>query len=129
MSTELHTVDVAAAAITTAAEFDERVRRPWLESGVLLLRQRRRAELSPAQLVAFSRFFGELDIHSAEQFLLPLQREVLQITNRKNADGSPLGFAEAGRYWVRASPSSVHTLITAPLSSTLSCCGCRSIQI
>ena len=113
--TELHTVDVDAGSIHTAADFDQRVRRPWLEHGVLLLRKeqliedisndagaesRRRCHrrlLSPAQMVEFSRYLGELDIHSAERFLVPEHPEILQITNRKKSDGSPLGFAEAGR--------------------------------
>jgi alpha-ketoglutarate-dependent taurine dioxygenase len=101
MATELCTVAVDAAAVGTAAEFDEQVRRPWLESGVLLLRTRAQPSLTPAQLVGFSRYLGELDIHVAEQFLLPEQREILQVTNRTKPDGSALGFAEAGRYWVR----------------------------
>lgn len=42
---------------------------------------------------------GELDIHVAEQYLLVGQREILQITNRKRADGTAIGFEEAGRYW------------------------------
>lgn len=110
-NTELRTVDVDASSIRTATEFDESVRQPWLESGVLLLRKAERDNgeagdaaraLSPAKLVELSRFLGELDIHSAEHFLLPGQHEILQITNRKKIDGSHVGFAEAGRYWVRA---------------------------
>jgi hypothetical protein len=81
----LHGVDVRT--IRTAAEFDARVRQPWLQhggsrgsgpAGVLLLRGQS-AQLTPADLVAFSRFLGELDIHVAEQFLLPEQREILQV--------------------------------------------------
>ena len=102
MATELRTVAVDAAAVGTAAEFDEQVKRPWLESGVLLLRTRAQPQpMTPAQLVGFSRYLGELDIHVAEQFLLPEQREIMQVTNRTKPDGSALGFAEAGRYWVR----------------------------
>jgi alpha-ketoglutarate-dependent taurine dioxygenase len=106
MATELRIVEVDAAAVSTVGIFDECIRAPWLEAGVLLLRCERTAAAvtgcgltTPAQLVQFSRFLGELDIHVAEQFLLPTQREILQITNRRNVDGSAMGFEEAGRYW------------------------------
>jgi alpha-ketoglutarate-dependent taurine dioxygenase len=97
---ELRTADVDAATVTSKADFDQSVRTPWLEAGVLCLRSKTNgAGVTPLEHVRFSRWLGELDIHVAEQFLLPTQREILQITNMKRDDGTAIGFEEAGRYW------------------------------
>lgn len=77
------------------ADFD-RLRRAWFEAGVMVFRDQL---LSPAQQVAFSRRFGPLMIHVMDQFLLPGHPEILLISNRKRADGTPVGFEDAGRYW------------------------------
>ena len=72
------------------------VREAWFAAGVVVFRDQR---LSPAQHVAFSRRFGELIVHVMRQFLLPGHPEILLISNRKHADGTPMGFEDAGRYW------------------------------
>jgi taurine dioxygenase len=76
-------------------DFDA-VRRAWFEAGVIVFRDQ---NLTPDSQVAFSRRFGPLIIHVMDQFLLPGHPEILLISNRKNADGTPVGFEDAGRYW------------------------------
>lgn len=76
-------------------DFDT-VRRSWFDSGIAVFRDQ---DLSPEQQVAFSRRFGPLIIHVMDQFLLPGHPEILLISNRKRADGTPVGFEDAGRYW------------------------------
>ena len=72
------------------------VRDAWFDAGVVVFRDQR---LTPAQQVAFGRRFGELIVHVMRQFLLPDHPEILLISNRKHADGTPMGFEDAGRYW------------------------------
>ena len=72
------------------------VRDAWFDAGVVVFRDQ---SLAPAQQVAFSRRFGALIVHVMRQFLLPGHPEILLISNRKHADGTPMGFEDAGRYW------------------------------
>lgn len=72
------------------------VRDAWFDAGVVVFRDQR---LAPAQQVAFGRRFGALIVHVMRQFLLPGHPEILLISNRKHADGTPMGFEDAGRYW------------------------------
>jgi len=74
----------------------DRVRRAWFGSGIIVFRDQ---NLTPDQQVAFSRRFGPLIIHVMDQFLLPDHPEILLISNKKRADGTPVGFEDAGRYW------------------------------
>ncbi len=81
---------------TLSNEDFETVRRAWFEAGVIVFRDQK---LTPEQQVAYSRRFGPLIIHVMDQFLLPGHPEILLISNKKRADGTADGFAEAGRYW------------------------------
>ena len=72
------------------------VRDAWFDAGVIVFRDQ---HLSPAQHVAFSRRFGELIVHVMHRFLLPGHPEILLLSNKKHADGTPMGFEDAGRYW------------------------------
>ena len=72
------------------------VRDAWFAAGVVVFRDQ---HLSPARQVAFGRRFGEPIVHVMRQFLLPGHPEILLISNRKHADGTPMGFEDAGRYW------------------------------
>ena len=63
---------------------------------IVVIRDQRR--LTPEAHIQFSRSFGELEVHVAEQFLLPAHPEILRVSNRPGPDGAE-GFAEAGRYW------------------------------
>ncbi len=83
------------------AELDENdfvlVHRALLDYGVIAVRDQ--TNLTPEAQIAFSRRLGDLEIHVAAHFLLPGHPEILQISNKKSADGAAVGFEEAGRYW------------------------------
>jgi len=54
--------------------------------------------LSEAQQIAFSRNFGELEIHVLKQFTHPQHPEILVLSNVVE-NGTPLGLADAGQRW------------------------------
>jgi taurine dioxygenase len=54
--------------------------------------------LAPNRHVAFSRRFGELEVHVMRQFLHPEHPEILLVSNEIR-DGKHIGLADAGRYW------------------------------
>ena len=72
------------------------LREAWFAAGVVVFRDQR---LAPDRQIAFGRRFGPLIVHVMRQFLLPGHPEILVLSNRKRADGSPIGFEDAGRYW------------------------------
>ena len=55
--------------------------------------------LSEEQQIAFSRRFGELEIHIVKKYLLPGHPEILLISNIRNEDGEHIGLADAGFTW------------------------------
>jgi taurine dioxygenase len=55
--------------------------------------------LSEDQHIAFSRRFGELEIHIVKKYLLPGYPEILLISNVRNAEGEHIGLADAGFTW------------------------------
>jgi taurine dioxygenase len=55
--------------------------------------------LSEAQHIAFSRRFGELEIHIVQKYLLPGHPEILLISNIRNDRGEHIGLADAGFTW------------------------------
>ena len=67
----------------------------WLEHTILLFRGQR---LSPAQQVAATRRFGELEHHTLPQYTLPEQPEVFVISNIEEG-GKPVGAQRSGRHW------------------------------
>ncbi len=54
--------------------------------------------LTDEQQLAFSRRFGELEIHVAKQYLKPDSPELLIVSNVIEAD-RPIGMQDAGQYW------------------------------
>jgi taurine dioxygenase len=71
----------------------EQIRKAYSEHSVIVFRGQ---QLTPAQQIAFSRRFGELEIHVLKQFLLPGHPEILVVSNILE-DGKPIGLADAGR--------------------------------
>ena len=69
------------------------IRKAYAEHSVIVFRDQ---QLTPAQQIAFSRRFGELEIHVLKQFLLPGYPEILVVSNIVE-DGKPIGLADAGR--------------------------------
>ena len=55
--------------------------------------------LSEAQQIAFSRRFGELEIHIVKKYLLPGYPEILLISNIRDESGEHIGLADAGFTW------------------------------
>src|SRR3989338_1243272 len=73
------------------------IHRAFLDYGILLLRGQ---DITREQHIEFSRRFGELDKHDS----LPRDRhpdypELLLVTNRPNADGTPSESRYTGRQW------------------------------
>ncbi|MGD9921586.1 MAG: TauD/TfdA dioxygenase family protein, partial [Pseudorhodoplanes sp.] len=71
------------------------IRHAFHEHLVLLFRDQ---VLTPEQHIAFSRRFGELDVHPFSRYNLPGYPEVLQITNHV-IDGKPSDTRNTGRQW------------------------------
>jgi taurine dioxygenase len=59
----------------------------------------RNQQLTPAHHLRFARRFGELEVSPRTQFALPGYPEVLILSNILDADGRPIGNADAGRTW------------------------------
>jgi taurine dioxygenase len=55
--------------------------------------------LTEEQHIAFSRRFGELEIHIVKKYLLPGHPEILLISNIRDAEGEHIGLADAGFTW------------------------------
>lgn len=55
--------------------------------------------LSSEQQIAFSRRFGELEIHIVKKYLLSGHPEILLISNVRNEQGEHIGLADAGFTW------------------------------
>src|SRR5256885_6585860 len=55
--------------------------------------------LTDDQHIAFSRRFGELEIHIVKKYLLPGHPEILLISNVRNEEGEHIGLADAGFTW------------------------------
>ena len=56
-------------------------------------------QFSSEQQIAFSRRFGELEIHIVQKYLLPGHPEILLVSNVKNEAGEHIGLADAGFTW------------------------------
>ena len=59
----------------------------------------RNQRLSSERQIAFSRRFGELEIHIVKKYLLADYPEILLVSNIKNAVGENIGLADAGFTW------------------------------
>ncbi|WP_263265129.1 TauD/TfdA family dioxygenase [Pseudomonas sp. RIT-PI-S] len=72
-----------------------RIHRAHLDHHVVVFRDQR---ITPEQQIAFSRRFGELQIHVLKQFLLAGHPEVLIVSNIIE-QGAPIGLGDAGKFW------------------------------
>lgn len=73
----------------------QRIHRAHLDHHVLVFRDQR---IVPEQQIAFSRRFGELQIHVLKQFLLPGHPEILIVSNIVE-NGQNVGLGDAGKFW------------------------------
>ncbi len=67
----------------------------WHEHEVVFFRDQK---LTPAQHVAFSRRFGELELHVRKDCCRPGYHELFVVSNIIN-DGKPIGSQDAGLFW------------------------------
>ena len=72
-----------------------RFHRAHLDHHVLVFRDQR---ITPEQQIAFSRRFGELQIHVLHQFHLKGHPEILIVSNIVE-NGQPVGLGDAGHFW------------------------------
>ncbi|WP_447737622.1 TauD/TfdA dioxygenase family protein [Pseudomonas laurentiana] len=77
------------------AEDFTRIHRAHLDHHVLVFRGQR---ISPDQQIAFSRRFGQLQIHVLKQFLLAGHPEILIVSNIIE-NGQNIGLGDAGKFW------------------------------
>ncbi|MDF0734241.1 TauD/TfdA family dioxygenase [Pseudomonas entomophila] len=77
------------------AEDFRTLHRAHLDHHVLVFRDQR---ITPEQHIAFSRRFGELQIHVLKQFLLEGHPEILIVSNIIE-DGRNVGLGDAGKFW------------------------------
>ena len=59
----------------------------------------RNQHLTNERHIAFSRRFGELEVHIVQRYLLPGYPEILLVSNIKNEAGEHIGLADAGFTW------------------------------
>ncbi|WP_407473348.1 TauD/TfdA dioxygenase family protein [Pseudomonas putida] len=78
-----------------SAEDFTRIHRAHLDHHVLVFRDQR---ITPEQQIAFSRRFGELQIHVLKQFLLTGHPEILIVSNIIE-NGQNIGLGDAGKFW------------------------------
>ncbi len=97
----------------SAATFDE-VHQAFLRYGILLFRDQ---HLTREQHIAFSRRFGELDCNERSPDTDPQYPELIIITTRPRADGTPSESRYTGRLW---HSDLCHTL-TPAMGSLLRC--------
>lgn len=72
------------------------LKRAYAEHSVLLVRGQK---MSDERHVAFSRHFGELEIHVLREYVSPEHPELYRIGNLKDASGKPIAIPDAGAYW------------------------------
>lgn len=73
-----------------------KVRDLYFRKSVVVFRDQ---DLAPEAQAAFSSRFGGLLRHVLNQFQVPGHPDVLELSNRRDADGNAIGFEDAGRYW------------------------------
>ena len=91
LGAEIRGVDLADVS---DADFRE-IAAAWDRYSVLVFRG---LEISEDEHIAFSRRFGELEIHVLDQYLLPEHPEIFIVSNIMR-DGKHIGSPDAGRYW------------------------------
>jgi alpha-ketoglutarate-dependent taurine dioxygenase len=72
------------------------IERAFHDNIVVFFRDQR---LANEQHIAFSRRFGELEIHIVKKYLLPGYPEILLISNVRDDGGEHIGLADAGFTW------------------------------
>ena len=92
LGAEVHGVDLSRGI---DGETFAAIERAWNEHSVLLFRDQ---AIDAAQHLAFSRRFGDLEVHVLDQYLHPEHPEILIVSNVMDGDRH-VGIYDAGRYW------------------------------
>ena len=103
MTAEIRPFEAALGAevrgVDLALELDDEtfaaIERAWNEHSVLLFRNQ---TINEARHIAFSRRFGDLEVHVLDQYLHPEHPEILIVSNVMEGDRH-VGIYDAGRYW------------------------------
>ncbi len=88
-------INLDLSAPLSDAAFDT-LRKSFLDAQVLVFRNQ--FNLTPQQHIAFSRRFGELQIHVLKEFHLSGHPEILVVSNVVE-NGRKIGLGDTGRYW------------------------------
>lgn len=72
------------------------LRHAWYQYLVLIFPDQK---LSKENHMAFSRRWGELEIHPAKEFILEDYPEILHLTNRRDGEGRFIGLRDGGSIW------------------------------
>ena len=92
LGAEVHGVDLSQDL--DEATFDA-IERAWNHHSVLLFRDQ---TIDEVRHIAFSRRFGNLEVHVLDQYLHPEHPEILIVSNVMEGDRH-VGIYDAGRYW------------------------------
>lgn len=92
LGAEIRGVDLS---LPVADEAFAAIEDAFVTHGVVVFRGQ---TLTEEQHIAFSRRFGDLEIHVLKQYLHPRHPEILMISNVEE-NGRRIGVADAGRYW------------------------------
>jgi taurine dioxygenase len=92
LAAEVLGVDLSAPG---SYDFD-RLHAAWLDHPVLVIRDQ--THITPDDHIAFSRRFGDLEIHLSKSHLHPQHEEILLVST-KQENGRYIGAVSAGDYW------------------------------
>ncbi|MGH8619351.1 MAG: TauD/TfdA dioxygenase family protein [Burkholderiales bacterium] len=96
------------------------VRKAFFDNEVVVFRNQK---ITHAQQVAFSRRFGELEIHVRKENRVPYHPELLIVSNLLDEQGRAIGAQDAGRFWhsdlsYKAQPSLLSALYATEVPVT-----------
>ncbi len=103
MTLEIHPFDAALGAEVKGVDLSRnldaeafgQIEQAYDAHSVLLFREQ---DINEDQHLAFSRRFGDLEVHVLDQYLHPKHPEILVVSNVKDGDRH-VGIYDAGRYW------------------------------
>ncbi|MSO93425.1 MAG: TauD/TfdA family dioxygenase [Rhodospirillales bacterium] len=78
-----------------APETFREIRKIWLAHNIILFR---RQIMTPEQQIAFSRHFGEIELHTLSDYQMPGYPEIF-INSNVVVNGKPVGAQKSGRFW------------------------------
>lgn len=86
------------------------IRRIWLDNNIILFRG---VDWTPDEQIAFSKNFGEIEMHTLSDYHMPGKPEIF-INSNVVVNGKPVGAQKSGRFW-----HSDSQFLAVPSSATL----------